>query len=87
MDEMKPPEVVYAVDMVRMGMGEEHGIDTGDPFADHLLSKIRRGIHQDIFSPRLDNDRGAAPFVAGVTGRTDGAAAADHRDAGGGAAA
>ena len=87
MDEMKSPQIIDTVDMVGMGMGEQHGVDPGDLFADGLLSEVGRCIHQDVVARGLDQDGSASPLVPWFEGSADRAGTANHRHAGGCAAA
>jgi hypothetical protein len=49
-------KLVDSMDMVRMRMGIENGIDPGDPVGKRLLSKVRGGIDKDILSADLNED-------------------------------
>ena len=62
-DEVKPPQVVYAVDMVGMGVGKENAVDMGNFLPDRLLSQVRRGIDQQVAPLRLNDYRGTGSFV------------------------
>src|SRR5690242_4904936 len=41
------PEIVDTENMIRMGMGINNGINTGNIFPDSLLAEIGRGVNQD----------------------------------------
>lgn len=46
-DEVKSAQIVDAVDMVGVGMGEQDRVDVGYPFAQGLTPQIGGGVHQD----------------------------------------
>lgn len=82
-DEVESPQVVHAVDMVRMGMGEKDRVDVGDPLAEGLPPEVRRGVYEDVLPLRLYDDGSPGSLVPWVVGRTDGAVTANHGDTGG----
>ena len=82
---VEAPHIVESEDMVGMRMGEEHGIDLPDPVCDGLLAEIGRGIEQDGDATQAQVEARTQAPVARIGRSADGAVAADHRHAGGGA--
>jgi hypothetical protein len=76
------PKFVDAMDMVGVGMGEEHRIHSIQLDRQRLLPQVCRGVHQDGFTPFLNQDRGSGSLISGIGGSTNGTPAADHRNAG-----
>lgn len=68
MYEMKAAQIVDAVDMVGMGVGEQDSIYVRDIFPDNLLSQIGRGVNKYEFAVVFNNDGGTGPLVPGITG-------------------
>src|SRR6201995_2201301 len=84
-------EIVDAMGLVGMLMGEKHRIDVVDLGIDQLLAQVGRGIdhdprHAPLRSP-LDQERAAAAAVSGVVRIAFAPAERRARNAGGGAAA
>ena len=85
-NEVKAPQVVDAIDVVGVRMGEENCIHPGDAFAKGLLAQVGGGVDNDEAPVVLNHDGGTGSLVPRVCGAADLAAAADHRDTGGCAA-
>ncbi len=79
--------IVDAIDVIGMGVGVEQRVDPLDTRRQALHAQIGRRIDQQPGRPLVDQDRTALAPIARLGGRADGTAAADHRDAGRGAAA
>ncbi len=63
-DIVKAAEVIYAVDVVGMGMSEEDRVDGAYPFAEHLPAEIGGGVQEDVLSGiTLDQQGTACPVV------------------------
>src|ERR1700678_2859591 len=84
-------EIVDAVGLVGMLMGQEHGVDVVNMGIDQLLAQIRRGIDHD---PRysairclLGQQRATAAAVPGIVGIARAPAERRARHTGGGSAA
>jgi len=80
-------QVVDAVDVVGVGVGEQHGVHPVDPLRHELQPQLGRGVDQEAAPARLDQRRGAHAPVARVRRRAGAAVAADLRHAERGAAA
>jgi hypothetical protein len=91
LDEVEHPQVVEAVDVVGVGVGEEHGIDAADVVNERLLAEVGRGVDEERAATagieHFDQHAGAQPAVARVGRGADGAVAGDARHAGRGAGA
>jgi len=82
MDEVEAAQIVDAVDVVGVGVGQKHRVDVRYPLAQHLFAEVRRGVHQDAPAPALDQDGSAGSLVVPVGGIADLTVAADHGNAG-----
>jgi hypothetical protein len=84
-------EIVDAVGLVGVLMGQEHSIEMIDGGIDQLLAEIGRSIDHDpgrgVGSPALDQQRTAAAAIFGIVGIASAPAKRRARDAGGRAAA
>jgi DNA repair protein RecN (Recombination protein N) len=70
--------------MVGMGMGEEGGIEPGNPFPKALAPEIGRRIDHEVEIRGLDQKRGPGPVITGVCRPADRAIAPDDGDPVGG---
>lgn len=84
--EIKSSQIIDSMDMIRVGMRIEHGIDSGDFGAKRLLSKIDRRVNEDAFAAGLKPCGGAESTVFGVSRAANRAAASENRYAGGASA-
>jgi hypothetical protein len=66
LDEVVTAHIVESSDMIPVGMGEQHGVESVNVFPKHLLPEIRAGIYDQTGSGCGDVDRGAESFVQGV---------------------
>ncbi len=80
-------DVVQAKDVVRVGVGDQHGIDARQGVLQGLLAEVRGGVDQQPEPVMPEVDAGAQPPVARICRSADGAVAADQGHAGGGAGA
>ena len=84
-------EIVDAVGLVGMLVGEEHRVDMIDLGVDQLLAQVGRGVDQDTrdsaFPRALDEQRAAAAAVFRIFGVARTPAERGTRNAGGGSAA
>src|ERR1039457_7073149 len=76
---MKAAQIVDAIDMIGMGMGEEDGIDMHDLLAQGLLAKVGGGVHQNVPTVVPDKQRSSRSVIPRILRRTGRACAADHR--------
>src|SRR5947209_6372559 len=74
-------KVIKPHNMVGVRMGEDHGVDMANIFAQRLGPEIGAGIHDPGRFRCLDVDRRAQAFIARIGRLADGAVAADHRHA------
>ena len=92
-DAVQAAHLVQAGDVVGMGMGIEDGVDPADAGGQELGAQVGRGVHQHPIALRaLDHDRRAAAPVARLPRVAHAPVAppvraAQHRHAGGAAAA
>src|SRR5689334_8726731 len=64
---VEAPQIVEPEDVVRVRVGEENRIDMGNVMRQHLLTQIRRRIHQDLGAfGDVDVDRRTQPSVSYV---------------------
>lgn len=84
LDLTEAPHVIEPHDVIRMGMGEQGRIQTGDPFPKALDTEIGRGIDDEVEIWGLHQQGGPGPVVARVGRPADRAIAPDDRDAVGG---
>ena len=80
-------QIVDPVQMVRMGVGEEHGVETTGPGVEELLAHVRRCIYEERRRAFLHEDRDSAPPVFRLAGIAVSPLVADQRHAAGAAAA
>lgn len=66
MKEVEAAQVINAVDMIGVGMGEEYGVDPVDIVAERLAAQVGGGIDQDIPVFVADEERGAGALVSFV---------------------
>lgn len=87
----KAPEVVYAVEVVCVGVGVEDGAEAGEPRREGLEAEFGGGVYEDFAVYALDGvfdkEGGAGSLVFGVSGGADGAAAAYDGNSVGGSGA
>jgi len=78
--EWKQSNVIHTVQMIRVLVGEEHGMHDPDPFAQQLCSQIRCGVDQEV--PTGQTKNGAAPrsVVARIGAGANVAAASNGRN-------
>ena len=74
-------EIIDAMEVIGVGVGEKDGIDAHDVLADDLFAEIGADIDEDAGVIRVDPGSGAQVAIAWVGGVADGAVAADHRHA------
>lgn len=74
------PEIVDPVYMVRMQMGEEHGIDVADTGSDQLLAKLGGRVDQQDILFALDDQTVSRSVIARITRRTHRARTSDDRN-------
>ena len=74
-------QVVDAVHVIGMGMGEEHGIDPVDSRRHQLQAQLGRRVDQQARVARLDERRGSGPAIAWIRGGAGGTVTADLRHA------
>jgi hypothetical protein len=60
------PQIVDAENVVRMGVGLEHGIDPGDVFANRLLAKVGGGVNQNDLAAKLEQDGWPRAAIVGI---------------------
>jgi len=72
-------QVVDAVDVVGVGVREQHGVDGFDACRHELQSQLGRRVDEEAPSPRLDQRRRAGAPVTRVGRRAGAAAAPDLR--------
>jgi carbon-monoxide dehydrogenase small subunit len=80
-------QIVDAVQMIGMTVGEQHAIQATDTCRQQLFAQIGRGIDQDASAGILDQDGGAPAAIARLLGVASPPADADARRSGGRAAA
>jgi|KNS12250_BmetaT_FD_k123_300628_1 hypothetical protein len=64
--------------MVGMGMGKQHGIDTIDAAGQRLDPELGRGVDQNIFVAKGNQNRRAVAFVFGIVRSANPTATTDH---------
>lgn len=79
------PDIIQSGEMVFMGMGKDDSIEMTHIRAQHLVAKIRRGIHYDGSSSGLNKYAGTKSFVFFVGRCTHFAGAGYHRHTSAGA--
>ena len=79
--------IVHAHDVVRVRVGDEHGVEARDALAEALQAELRRGVHDQPRVRRLDVDGGPGAVVLRVGEEGSGVFLADDRHAVGGASA
>ncbi len=84
LDLTEAPHVIEPHDVIRMGMGEQGRIQTGDPFPKALDTEIGGGIDDEVEIGGLHQKGGPGPVIAWVGRPADRAIAPDDRDAVGG---
>jgi hypothetical protein len=57
------PQIIDAMGMIGMVMGQQHGIEPADAGGQQLFAQIRAGIDQDGVASVLDQQRHPAPTV------------------------
>ena len=73
------PEVVDPVDVVRVGVSEEHRVHRGHARGHELETQLGRRVDQQAASPRLEQRGRATAFVTRIgRGTGDAAAAGPH---------
>lgn len=72
------PHVVEAGGVVFMSVGKEDGIQSGHPFAQHLLSEVGTRVDHHAGAVEVEVDGGAKSLVAVVQGTADFAGASDN---------
>ncbi len=82
LQEIEHPQIIHAVNMVGMGMGEQHCIDTIDPVDQCLRAKIGPRIDENPRRTAAHPDARAQPAVAWIRTRTDRARTTDDRNTG-----
>ena len=80
-------EVIEAHDVIGMGVGEDHGVEAAEAFAEGLGAEIGAGVDHPSGFGGLEINGGAGALVVGVSGGADGAIATNHGDALGGSCA
>ena len=80
-------EVIEAHDVIGMGVGEDHGVEAAEAFAEGLGAEIGAGVDHPSGFGGLEINGGAGALVVGVCGSADRAIATDHGDALGGSGA
>ncbi len=80
-------QIVDTMQVVGMGMGEQHGVERGDAGIEQLLAQIGRGVDEEPRPALLHHHRAAPPAVARVPQIAGAPLAADARHAPGRAAA
>jgi hypothetical protein len=72
-------EIVQAMNVVRMFMGEDDCINMPDPFANQLMAEVGRGVDQQIAPGEAENRGATRAVVVGVGTGANLTAATDHR--------
>ena len=85
--ESKWPKIIKTHDVVRVSVGDQHGIQLADPVPEKLPPEIRTGVHDPAAFRSANVDRRAVALIPGVGGATYRAVAPDNRHAQGGAGA
>ena len=80
-------EVIEAHDVIGMGVGEDHGVEAAEAFAEGLGAEIGAGVDHPSGFGGLEINGGAGALVVRVCGSADRAIATDHGDALGGSGA
>jgi len=75
------PQVIDAMDVVGVAVGDPDSVDRPDTFTHKLESQLGRGIDEDRVIPILNEGGMAGPLVAAVIGRAGGAVAPDDGNA------
>lgn len=75
------PHVVEPHDVIGVGMGDQRGIEPGDPFPEALAPEIGRGVDDKVAVGCLHQKGGPRPVIARVGRLADRASATDHGDA------
>ena len=73
--------IVESHDVIRMGMGEEGGVEALDPFAERLHAELRGRVDDEVNIRGPDQHRSACPAIPGVLRATDAAVATDDGNA------
>jgi hypothetical protein len=85
--EVKHAHIVEAEDMVGVVVREGDGVSQANLLAQQLLTKVGRGVDEQVPVREADCHTAPSAVVLRITASTDLAAAADHRDADAGAGA
>src|SRR5690606_29508210 len=64
-------QVVDAVDMVGVGVGEEDGVDPGEALAQNLLAQVGGGVDKHVFVAVGKQGAATGSLVAGIVGLAD----------------
>src|SRR5437762_13922192 len=75
----KAAQVVESHDVIGMGMGEDHCIQTPDVFAQRLGAKIGSGIYHPGALWSFDINRGAQALIPRIRGMANLAITTNHR--------
>jgi hypothetical protein len=66
MEKVKTAQVIYAVDMVGVGVGEEDRVDPPKALTQRLEAKIRRGVEQYVPAVMAYQEGSPRPLVPRV---------------------
>lgn len=64
--EKECPQIIHASDMIGMGMGDQHRVDTGVSGGKKLVANVRPGIHKEIEPVFLNKKRTTLTPVFGI---------------------
>src|SRR3990172_3696288 len=78
---VEAPEVVYAVDVVRVRVGEEDGVDARYAVGEGLSPQVGGCVYEDVLAPGLNERRGPRAPVPWLRGCAYSTAAAYYRHA------
>ena len=61
-----PPAIIQSHDVIRVGVGDEDGIEIAQAFAQHLRAKIRRGVDDQPNFRGFQVQTGPQPVIPGI---------------------
>ena len=67
----EPAHVVEPHDVIGMGMGEEGGVETGDPLPQALDAEVGSRIDDEMPVGCAHENRGAGAVIPGIRGTAD----------------
>ncbi len=78
--ELKQPQIIKTHHMIRMFVGVNYRVNNSDSFSQQLLTKIGRGVDQQISVWQAHNCAGPRTFVPRIIALADRATATNRRN-------